>query len=138
VPVDVKQLTQSFYDAVNAGDMDAAMALVAEDFVDHEEFPGIPPTRDGVRQFFEMSREAFPDLRMDVDDILVDGDKVAVRMHMSGTHKGDFMGMPASGRRFSIAGIDVLRVVDDKAVEHWGVMDTMAMAQQLAPEGAPA
>ena len=81
---------------------------------------------------------ASSDFRIDVDDIIVDGEKVAVRMRMSGTHKGDFMGMPASGKRFSVAGIDVMRMVDGKALDHWGVMDTMAMMQQLSLEGAPA
>ena len=128
---DLKQLAQRFYDAVNAGDMDTAMSLVADDFTDHEEFPGISQDREGVRQFFEMMRGAFPDFRVDVQDTLVDGDKVVVRMQMSGTHQGEFMGMPGSGRQFSIAGIDIVRVADGKATEHWGVTDTMAMMQQL-------
>src|SRR3712207_3044022 len=107
------------------------MALVADDFVDHEEFPGISGDRSGVRQFFAMMRSAFPDFHIDVEEMLVEGDKVAVRMQMSGTHEGTFLGMPPSGRRFSAAGVDVVRVVDGKAAEHWGVTDTLAMMQQL-------
>src|SRR3712207_732074 len=111
--------------------MDGAMSLVADDFRDHEEFPGISSDRDGVRQFFEMMRSAFPDFRIDVEDMLVEGDKVAVRMQMSWTHQGEFLGMPGSGQRFSTTGIDIIRVVDGKAVEHWGATDTLAMMQQL-------
>ena len=140
MPDDLKQLPQRFYDAVNAGDLDGAMALVADDFVDHEEFPGIAADRSGVRQFFAMMRSAFPDFHIDVEEMLVEGDKIAVRMQMSGTHEGTFLGMPASGRHFSAAGVDVVRVVDGKAAEHWGVTDSMALMQQLGaiPEGAPA
>ena len=135
---DLKQLSQRFYDAVNVGDMDSAMSLVADDFRDHEEFPGISSDRDGVRQFFEMMRSAFPDFRIDVEDMLVEGDKVAVRMQMSGTHQGEFLGMPGSGQRFSTTGIDIVRVVDGKAVEHWGATDTLAMMQQLGAMSASA
>ncbi len=144
VAEDLKQLSQRFYDAVNAGDMDAAMSLVADDFREYEEFPGIPSNRDGVRQFFEMMRSAFPDFSVDVEDMLVEGDKVAVRMQMTGTHEGEFLGMQSTGRRFSVTGIDIVRVVDGKAVEHWGATDTMGMMQQLgamsgsAPAGGSA
>jgi predicted ester cyclase len=87
-----------------------------------------------------MMRGAFPDLRMNVQDMLVEGDKVAVRVLMSGTHQGEFLGMSGTGRRFSATSIDIVRVVDGKAAEHWGVTDTMAMMQQLGalPQGTPA
>jgi len=135
---DLKQQGRQFYDAVNAGDMDGAMSLIADDFVDHEEFAGLPRDREGVRQFFELMRSAFPDFRVDVEDMIVEGDKVAVRMRMSGTHQGDFMGMPGTGRRFAVTTIDIVRVVDGKAVEHWGATDTMGMMQQLGATSAGA
>ena len=135
---DLKQLSQRFYDAVNVGDMDGAMSLVADDFRDHEEFPGISSDRDGVRQFFEMMRSAFPDFRIEVQDMLAEGDRVAVRMQMSGTHQGEFLGMPGTGRRFSTTGIDIIHVVGGKAVEHWGATDTMGMMHQLGAMSASA
>jgi len=138
VAEDLKHISQRFYDAVNVGDMDGAMSLVADDFRDYEEFPGISNDRDGVRQFFEMMRSAFPDFRIDVQDMLVEGDKVAVRMQMSGTHQGEFLGMPGTGQRFSTTGIDIVRVVGGKAVEHWGATDTLGMMQQLGAMSASA
>ncbi len=75
-----------FYDLINAGDLDGFGELLADDFVEREVTPGIPPTKAGVVAFFRMTRVAFPDMRMQVEDTLVSGDKVAVRLTLSGTH----------------------------------------------------
>ena len=73
----------------------------------------------------------FPDLTFSAEDMIAEGDKVAVRFTMRGTHKGEFMGVPATGKQFEVSGIDIVRFAGGKAVEHWGVTDTMAMMQQL-------
>ena len=134
-----RELTRRFYELVNAGEVDALMELMADDFVDHEEFPGLPSDKHGVRQFFTMMREAFSDFRIEPHDVVVEGDRVAVRMSMTGTHDGDFMGIPASGRKIDVPGFDLVRIRDGKAVEHWGVTDNLAMMQQLGaiPAEAP-
>lgn len=127
------------YDAVNAGNLDGFDALLAADFVEHEETPGLAPTREGVREFFGMFMAAFPDLRFDAEDILVSGDKVVARVRVTGTHEGEFMGMPATGKRMNVQAIDIIRFdADGLAHEHWGVFDAMAMMQQLGlvPDGA--
>ena len=134
-----RELARRFYELVNAGEVDAFMELVADDFVDHEEFPGLPETKEGVRQFFELMRVAFPDFRIEPQHIVAEGDLVAVYMTMTGTHQGDFMGIRPSGRRMEVPGMDLVRIRDGKAVEHWGVTDNLAMMQQLGavPEEAP-
>jgi steroid delta-isomerase-like uncharacterized protein len=120
------------YDLINAGDIDGFGELLAEDFVEHEEMPGLEPSRDGVKQLFHMYRAAFPDLRMDVQDVLVSGDKAVARVRATGTHKGEFMGMPATGRSVDVQLIDITRFGDDgRAREHWGVFDALALMQQL-------
>ena len=132
---------QKFYTEVaNKGNMAVVDELVAENFVDHEVFPGLAPTRDGLKEFFNVMRSAFPDLKFNVEFMMADGDKVAAYITMSGTHKGEFMGMPASGKKFTTKAIDIVRIVDGKAVEHWGVTDGMTMMQQLGalPEEPPA
>lgn len=134
---DLKTLALEFYEGINRGDLSVVDTHVAEDFIDHEEFPGIPPDKAGVRQFFEMMRSAFPDFRVNVQDTLAEGDKVVVRMTMSGTHRGDFMGVPATNKQVNVAGIDIVRVRDEKAVEHWGVTDVAAMMQQLGVASGP-
>jgi predicted ester cyclase len=87
-----------------------------------------------------MYRAAFPDLRMEPQDVLVSGDKVVARARATGTHRGEFMGMPATGKRIDVQLIDIIRFGDDGlAHEHWGVFDALAMMQQLgAVPGPPA
>ncbi len=129
------------YDRLNAGDVDGFAELLADDFVEHEETPGLAPTKDGVKAFFRMYIAAFPDLRMDVEDIVASGTKVVARVTATGTNRGEFMGMPATGKRINVQLIDIMRFGDDGLVhEHWGVIDALAMMQQLGamPEGPPA
>ena len=129
------------FELISAGDVDGFGALLADDFVEHEVLPGFPPDREGVIAFFRMLTAAFPDLRMNPDDILVDGDKVVARVTATGTHQGDFMGMPATGKAIDVQVIDIIRFGGDGlAAEHWGVFDAMRMMQQLGaiPEGPPA
>jgi steroid delta-isomerase-like uncharacterized protein len=129
------------YDLLNAGDIEGFGALLAEDFVEHEETPGLAPTREGVMQFFRMYRAAFPDLRMDPEDVLASGDKVVTRARATGTHQGELMGMPPTGKNVDVQLIDIMRFDEDGLVaEHWGVVDMLAMMQQLGvvPDGASA
>jgi steroid delta-isomerase-like uncharacterized protein len=130
-----KALAREFYEKVSSGDLSVTDTHVADNFVDHEEFPGLPQTKEGVRMFFELMRTAFPDFRMSADDMIAEGDKLVVRFRMQGTHRGEFMGIPATGKQVDVPGIDVLRIVNGKAVEHWGVMDSGVMMQQLGVGG---
>jgi steroid delta-isomerase-like uncharacterized protein len=129
------------YDLLSAGDIDGFGDLVADDFVEHEEMPGLERSKEGVKQLFRMYRAGFPDLRMEAEDILVSGDKVVARVRGTGTHEGEFMGMPATGKSVDVQLIDIIRFGDDGlAHEHWGVFDALKMMQQLGaiPEGPPA
>jgi steroid delta-isomerase-like uncharacterized protein len=127
------------YDLINAGDVDGFDDVMADDFVEHEETPGLAPTKAGVKDFFRMYIAAFPDLRFDAEDVLASGDKVVARVRVTGTHEGAFMDMPPTGKRIDTQAIDIVRFGDDGlASEHWGVFDAMKMMQQLGvvPEGA--
>ena len=129
------------YDLINGGDIGGFSEHLADDFVEHEVTPGLEPNRDGVKKFFLMQLAAFPDLHFAVEDILASGDKVVARVKYTGTNKGDFMGMKASGKRADVQLIDIfLFDGNGKVREHWGVIDLMAMMQQLGfvPQGAPA
>ena len=128
------------YDRLSAGDVDGFGDLVADDFVEHEASPGLEPTKEGVKAFFRMYIAAFPDLRMEPEDVLPSGDKVVARTRGTGTHRGEFMGMAATGRRIDVELIDIMRFRDDGLVqEHWGVFDALKMMQQLGaiPEAPP-
>ena len=88
-----------------------------------------------------MMTAGFPDLRFDAEDVLESGDKVVARARVTGTNKGDFMGIAASGKSIDIQAIDILQFgADGLAHEHWGVMDIMSMMQQIGavPQGPPA
>jgi steroid delta-isomerase-like uncharacterized protein len=122
----------------NRGNMSLADEFIAPDFVEHEELPpGIPPGREGVKQLTAMLRSAFPDFKATIDDMIAEGDKVVVRMTWRGTHKGEFMGIPPTGKSVSFGVIDIVRFAGDKFVEHWGLMDSTSMMQQLGAVQAP-
>lgn len=130
-----------YEEVFSQGDLHLLDELLADDFVEHEVTPGLAPTKDGVLAFFRMQLAAFPDMRMQVEDVIADGAKAAVRVRYTGTHSGEFMGMPATGKGVDASLIDVFVIGDDGLVhEHWGVMDSLAMMQQIGavPAGPPA
>jgi len=123
---------QRLYDLINAGDIEGFSQQLADDFVERDEIPGLPPTKEGVVQYFRLLTAAFPDMRMDVQDSFASGDKAVARLRVSGTHMGEFMGIPATGNPVSVNLIDITRFGDDGlAREHWGVVDQLSMMQQL-------
>jgi steroid delta-isomerase-like uncharacterized protein len=127
--------TRFVTEVMNKGDMAVADELLAPDFVEHEEMPpGMPGGRDGCKQFFVMFRKAFPDLKVTIDDMIAEGDKVVLRATWHGTNTGEFMGMPATGKTVDYQAIDIVRMKDGKAVEHWGVDDRLGMMQQMHPD----
>ena len=123
----------------NQGNISLFDELVAPDFIEHEELPpGIPVGREGAKVLFTQLRSAFPDFNAEIEDLIAEGDRVVVRMKWTGTHEGEFMGIPPTGRSISIEVIDIVRFEGGKFVEHWGIMDNMGMMQQLGvvPESA--
>ena len=112
--------------------------LLIPDFVEHEELPpGIPPGREAPKVLFTMLRSAFPDIKATIEHLIAEGDKVVLHMTWTGTHEGEFMDIPPTGKSISINVIDILGLAEGKFVEHWGVMDSMAMMQQLGVVPAP-
>jgi steroid delta-isomerase-like uncharacterized protein len=129
------------YERINAGDIDGFGDLVADDFVEHQGGPGLPATKEGTLDFFRALVTAFPDLRMTVEDLIADGDKAVARVAVTGTHEGEFMGIPPTGRRVDVQLIDIMRFDHaGRVAEHWGVGDMLSLMQQLGvvPTGAPA
>jgi steroid delta-isomerase-like uncharacterized protein len=132
VAEDMAGVVRRFYDEViGEGRLDVIDELLAPDFVEHQEFPGLEPNREGVKKFFAMWREAFPDTRAAIDQMVVQGDLVAVYGMWQGTHQGEFLGVPGTGKQFTVPSADFIRFRDGVCVEHWGVFDSGAMMQQL-------
>jgi len=135
-----KAMVRQFYEEVfNAGKVDQIDKYIAADAIDHEVAPGKAnpqPCRESLKDYLSVFCTAFPDLKVKVEDIIAEGDKVVARCTMTGTHKGEFMGMPATGKTFSIGFIDILRFKDGKCVEHWGISDDAGVMQQLGNSAA--
>lgn len=123
--------------AINTGKLDEADALMASDYIYRS--PGMPEMRgpEGFKQLVSMFRTAFPDLNMVIDDMLADGDKVAFRWTGTGTHQGDLMGIPPTGKRVTTTGLVISRFAGDKVVEDYEIIDTLGMMQQLGVVPAP-
>src|SRR5262245_12841924 len=97
---------RQFYERVNAGDIDGFSALIADDMIEHEEIEGLPQSKEGVIQFFTMFRAAFPDLRMDAEDLIASGDAAWARVRVTGTHDGgEFMGIPPTGKKIDFQAV---------------------------------
>jgi steroid delta-isomerase-like uncharacterized protein len=136
---DYKALAQRWFtEVMNQGKEDAIDEITAPNFVDHDPLPGTSPDRDGLHDFVKQVRSAFPDVEAEIDDIIVEGDRIAVRSTVRGTHEGDFMGIAATGKKVEFANYDFVRIENDQAVEHWGTIDSAALMEQLGavPAGA--
>ncbi len=129
---DNKALNRRFVEEViNQGNTDAIDELIDPGVVDHAAPPGFPTGREGAKQFAAMMRSAFPDLHLTIEDMIAEGDKVVMRSTWSGTHEGEFMGIPATGRQVTVSAIDITRVADGRLVEHWEQFDALGLMQQL-------
>jgi steroid delta-isomerase-like uncharacterized protein len=116
-----KTIIKRFIDEVlNKKNVDAVGDFMADDMVDHNPPPGDKPGLDGMKDMMRMFFNAFPDLEVRVEDLIAEGDKVVMRATTTGTHQGDFMGIPATGKKISYGEIHVLRMADGKMAEHWG------------------
>jgi predicted ester cyclase len=125
-------------EAFNQGDPKAVDRLFAADYVDHDPSrAGLPPGPEGVKQAWSMFRAAFPDLRATIDDSIAEGDKVAVRGKIQGTHEGELMGIPPTGSKVTVELIDINRIENGKLVERWGEADMLGMMRQLGVVPAP-
>jgi steroid delta-isomerase-like uncharacterized protein len=105
--------------------------FMAPNFVDHSVPPGLPPDREGVKMQFAMFFNALPDLQAIIHDQVADDDKVVTRKTLRGTHRGDLLGIPPTGKIVSIEVIDILRVQDGKITDHWNNVDRLGLMQQL-------
>jgi predicted ester cyclase len=131
---DSTALARSFFEESDRGT--TPVGLCGPGFTAH--FPGLPPMDlAAYDQFSAMFHAPFSDLRHPIGEIIGDRDRVAVRLRFEGTHTGDFMGVPASGRHFSVEGTAFLHIADGKVSEYWGSLDQMGLMQQIGGLPAP-
>jgi steroid delta-isomerase-like uncharacterized protein len=132
---EIKRAAARFYERVNqamqTGDVSLLDEVIARNAVDHNPIPGQAPGRAGIKKAFAEFRAAFPDMQMTVEDMIAEGDKVACRFTTRMTHRGDFQGIPATGKQVTLSGIDILRFVDGMLAERWGEFDSLGLLKQL-------
>jgi len=136
------ELVRRFYeDVLVGGDLVALDELATSDYEEHDPLPGQGDGLQGLKDRVSTLREGL-DPRFTIEDVISEGDRLVVRWTNSGTHVGDFLGIPATNKSFSVAGMDIYRVSEGKLAEHWHVVDQLSMLQQLGliptPEGAGA
>ena len=121
-----KAIVRSFIEAYNHRSL-AFLDFVAPDYIDHEKNIG----REGLKQLFTMGLTAFPDWHESIEDIIAEGDKVWVRLTYTGTHRGEFMGLPPTGKKITSKAVDIYRVVNGKLAEYWNVTDNVSIFKQI-------
>ena len=110
--------------------------LIAPDYVNHS-LPAPAPGAAGFAMVASMFRAAFPDLHFTIEDLIAEGDKVMTRWTMRGTHLGEFMGLPPTGKHVTAGGMQIERVVNGQIVEHWRKSDDLGLLQQLGAIPSP-
>lgn len=137
-----KQLLRRYYEEVlMQGRLDVLETIARADYVEHNPFPGHGQGLEGLRQRVNTLRTAFKQ-QFTLELLIAEGDKVAVLWTTRGTHVGEFMGLPPTGKSYTIQGVDIHQLRDGRMTEHWDVVDVYSMLIQLgalpAPSGAPA
>jgi len=136
-PTTNKALVTEFIDALfSRGDLDAVDRYLTR-VRQPRPFPGFAPDREGFRRIGQAFRQGFPDWHSQLEALIAEGDLVSERFTARGTHRGEIMGVPPTGREVVLAGINIFRVQDGKLVERWGRTDDLGFLQQLGMVPTP-
>jgi predicted ester cyclase len=125
----VRRVNKEF---IEGGNMNTFNEIFAEDFVNHTAPPGSPKNRDGVVYFFNhLLKPAFPDLKVEIHDMVAEGDKVTKRKSFHATHKGEFFGVLPTNKSVIMEVIDIIELRNGKYIGHWGILDLHSLMAQL-------
>jgi len=138
-PENKRVVSRYLEEVINGRKLDRADELLTPDFaIDHAGVPGTVRTPAGFAQMIGVFFAAFPDLRGTVEEIIGEGDTVAVRLSWQGTHRGEFNGIAASGRHFTVTGSAMYRLRGGQIARTWAEFDSLALLQQIGAVPAPA
>jgi predicted ester cyclase len=129
----VSRLIEEF---VGKGNLAVADEIFATNFVNHSPAAGTTPDRQGIKEYITKLHTAFPDYHNDIEDMIAEGDRVAVRVMCRGTHRGEFMGISPTGRQGKVAAISILRFAGDRVMDRWNVTDNLGLMQQIGAVSA--
>lgn len=125
----VRRVNKEF---IEGGNMDTFNEIFAPDFINHTAPPGMPQDPGGVVYFFNhFLKAAFPDLKVEIHDMVAEGDKVTTRKSFYATHKGEFLGVPPTGKEVVMDVIDMIQLHDGKFIAHWGILDLHSVMAQI-------
>jgi steroid delta-isomerase-like uncharacterized protein len=130
-------IRRAYEELWNGRRIDVVDEMVTEDFLNHAAPPGRQRGRQGLKDVVRMFEGAFPDFRYEVEEVIAEGEKVAVRDIFAGTHQGDFMGIPATGNRVTMEAIHIFRFDGGRMAEHWVARDDLGMMRQLGAIPTP-
>ena len=116
---------------LNQKDLSVLETYFSPELTDHALPPGLPSGLEGRRIFASALLAAFPDIHVDVKDLIAEGEKLVTRYSVHGTHKGDLMGIPPTGKEVSITGVAIDRFENGLSVEHWEIIDQVGLMQQI-------
>src|SRR5690349_21002366 len=122
-----------FSEVLNEGKLAGLDTLAEDDYMENNPLPGQGAGREGFKQRVSGLRGAFPDIHYTIEDMIAEGDRVALRWSMHGTHGGEILGIPVTGKQVTLTGLDIYR-----PAEHWDQVDVMGLLQQLDVISAPA
>ena len=122
-----------FEEAFGKGNLNVLDEIIAPDHVNNgpAALPELPTGPDGAKKLVTVYRNAFPDIRFTIEDQIAEGDQVMTRWTADGTHQGELLGIPATGKTSTVTGIAVDRIANGKIAESWGIFDQFGMLQQL-------
>jgi steroid delta-isomerase-like uncharacterized protein len=123
--------TQRLGEAINSGNLEVLREVFAPTVIDRDPDPNQGLGPEGFIQFFTGFRAAFPDLNISVEQLVADDDNVAIAYTITGTHQGDLMGIPATGRSIKARGVQIARFENGQIVERWGSSDQLGILQQI-------
>lgn len=129
-----RNIGRLYMECLNEGRLDAADEVIGPTFLMNTGGKG----PEGFRNLVTTMRAGFPDLHFTLDDVISDGDRVIVRWTMTGTQRGPYMGIAATGKQVTLTAIAIYRMVDGRAVEQWSVVDRLGLLQQLGVTAVPA
>ncbi len=132
-----KAIVRKYREAHNQNQLEALDAIVAQDVISHAALPGLPPGLAGGKMAHQIFLGSFSDLQTTTEDLIAEGDKVFERYVTRGTHTGDFMGAPPTGKKFEAETMVAYRIANGKIVETWGLNDVQAVMMQLGLMPAP-
>jgi steroid delta-isomerase-like uncharacterized protein len=127
----LRETYEAIIAAVSAADDGVLDQLIATDLIDHNPVPGQSAGRAGFKYWVTTMHDIFPDINGTIDDTVVEGNKVAARVTWTGTHQGDFVGVPGTGVVVKLQAIHIVRFADGRAAEWWGTADIFGALQQI-------